>query len=224
MTTCSVVSLLVLWYVVTATNSAATSLPFYAGMFSLPVSLQPISWQIYPVAAPVLLSSSGTVFVAYFNNHSATAMTSTLVAYNAIQATPTSPLLVGTAVFSASGSIISTVSPFPNRTAVVSVAQVDSPSASGASVVELRDNSVPGTTQIKTLFSMDRLNSSYRQLLAIPQLNMIIFTALLPARPAPYPQMVEVVAVSTNSSSLTGSVSSAPNDRVESYVGYTHHT
>ncbi|CUG89337.1 transmembrane protein, putative, partial [Bodo saltans] len=174
----------------------------------LPTNLVAVTPFIYPVAPPVVLPTAGTAYVSYVNNISTT-LESYLVAYNTIPPTPTSPLLTGFEVLSVSGSIISGVVPLSTNTAAVSVSQANTRSTSGASVVELKDDSVPGVIQVNTLWSIDRLNSSYTQLLAIPQLDLIIFGALLPTKPAPYPQSMEIVAV--NSSAQKNSAAAAPN-------------
>jgi hypothetical protein len=182
--------------------SSAAPLPQYTVHFPLPASLQATSSSIIPSGPPVVLQT-GTAFVAYYDVFSSP-LTSALVAYetrySGPPAGPPPTPDAGVVIQTATGSMISSLTPGGSGNLLaVAVVQMDDPSDSGAAIVEWNDVSVGGAVNVAQCWSVDRLNSTYNKLLAIPELSMIIFAALLPtAGPPPYPQSMEIVAVSTN--------------------------
>ncbi|CUG86200.1 membrane-associated protein, putative, partial [Bodo saltans] len=188
---------------VTLASAAAPPLPHDTRTFPLPSTLQSISPSLIPTGPPVVLST-GTAFVAYYDYFSSP-LTGALVAYDTRRTAPppghtgpppTPP--AGVSIYTVSGAMISDLTSIGGNLLVAAVSQMDDPSQSGAAVIEFVDNSAFSALSVVEGWTIDRLNSTYHKILAIPELNMIIFGALLPSVTPPYPQSMEIVAVSTN--------------------------
>jgi hypothetical protein len=186
--------------------------PMFATTFPLPAQVKNDGKFNIAVSPPVVLRS-GAALVAYYDYFS-TPLRSALAAYDVRHSAPppqggpsTGPS-AGVEVFAVTGSFVSLVTALSDNTAVAVVTQMDDPSASGAAVVGMMDISTADAASVNvvTTWSVDRLNSTDRDVLVTPSRDSVIFFADLPSVSPSAPPRVELVKLGNLSQPHGGGV------------------